>query len=127
MAVSGADVRARSRTRWPGCGLPWRVVLVSGPSGRIEGGESEGAVGGDILKRRRPGKKRRIVLRKRVAADKLKQELAGRIAAEKEEAEREKRTRRNREKKVKKKERDKAKKTMAKREGGGETGEAEAE
>ena len=47
----------------------------------------------------RPGKKRRIVLRKRHSA---------KIAAE--DAEKEKRTRRNREKKVKKKMRDKAKK-----------------
>ena len=61
--------------------------------------------------RTRVGKKRRIVLRKILAAAKAIEIAASMSAAEKEVAEREKRTRRNREKKVKKKGREKLKKS----------------
>ena len=60
--------------------------------------------------RKRDGKKRRIAVRKKVAALRLKQEQEAMEKAAKEAAEKEKRTQRNREKKVKKKARDKAKK-----------------
>ena len=62
------------------------------------------------VRRTRPGKKRRVALRKQAQKLKEKKEQAERALQEKIEAEKEKRTRRNREKKVKKKARVKAKK-----------------
>ena len=61
-------------------------------------------------RKKRAGKKRRIVLRQRLAQEKAKQAILTMSKAEREAAEREKRTRRNREKKVKKKEKEKLKK-----------------
>jgi len=63
--------------------------------------------------RKRAGKKRRIIVRKKLALVRAKEAVSNMTAAEREAAEREKRTRRNREKKVKKKGRDKLKR-MAK-------------
>lgn len=67
---------------------------------------------GKTSTRTRTGKKRRVAIRKRIAA--LKEEQLRAQEAEKEKAavEREKRTRRNREKKVKKKKREKLKKAQ---------------
>ena len=91
--------------------LPWRVITIamtrSGRKGGLPAPEQ-----GIHAKRKRSGKKRRIVIRKRTQA-KSARELANRqVLAEKEAAEREKRTRRNREKKVKKKQKDKMKKSQ---------------
>jgi hypothetical protein len=60
--------------------------------------------------RKHPGKKRRVLLRKKAAMKAEYEERVAKERAEKESAAREKRTRRNREKKVKKRLRDKAKK-----------------
>lgn len=59
--------------------------------------------------RKRVGKKRRVLIRKKLALVRAKEAVANMTSAEREAAEREKRTRRNREKKVKKKSRDKLK------------------
>jgi hypothetical protein len=70
----------------------------------------QGADATSTSRRKRPGKKRRLLLRKKIAAKVEHEERAAREKAEKEEAEKEKRTRRNREKKIKKRLRDKLKK-----------------
>jgi hypothetical protein len=113
-AIDGSTVLELSRQPWPACAVPWKVtkitkdgikkaVLVGHPPMLATFEEKE-------HKRTRKGKKARIALRKKKAANKDKLEERARLAAEKEEAEREKRTRRNREKKVKKKAKAQAKK-----------------
>ncbi|PMD42940.1 hypothetical protein L207DRAFT_579810 [Hyaloscypha variabilis F] len=106
ICVSGEEVLSGARGRNWGLEVPWRVsvVSVSGPRSRSQRSEKhKKEEEGDKLGRKKPGKKRRIILRERQrkreateAAKKLERE-------KKEEAEREKRTRRNREKKVKRK------------------------
>lgn len=72
--------------------------------GMVVIGEKDGTVD----RKRKPGKKRRVILRRRAqsAAEAKVQREKGLV--ERERAEREKRTRRNREKKVKRKEKEKA-------------------
>ena len=95
----------------PGCELPWKVVTIRGPCSR-KATTSFTSLPTESTNRKRIGKKRRIILRKRVALLKTKEAAEKMKVAEKEAAEREKRTRRNREKKVKKKVREKAKKAI---------------
>ena len=78
-AITGADVKRGSRDACPGYAMPWRVtqvVLPRGPKGKgaghrvasagLGGGEGSGDVPRDErAKRKKPGKKRRIVLRVR--------------------------------------------------------------
>ncbi|KAK2778024.1 hypothetical protein FQN52_002929 [Onygenales sp. PD_12] len=112
VALSGDKILEDSRSSaWPGCHLPWRVIhLKPGPSKKKSSSSRASnetsislvnpSVDAKIPKsRKKPGKKRRIVLRQRLAASK---------AAE--EADREKRTRRNREKKIKKRQKEREKK-----------------
>ncbi|OCT46349.1 hypothetical protein CLCR_01280 [Cladophialophora carrionii] len=127
VAMSSTDIISLAEsTRWPGTALPWRVVQVelldkqsrSGiqhPSTHVDSTTSQrnSSAQHKAQARTRPSKKRRILVRQRLA---LRKELASQAQATA-EMEREKRTRRNREKKVKKKEREKRKKSEA---GGGE-------
>lgn len=113
MALSGEDVLSRAKRRAWGLEVPWRVrvLKVIGKKGIGEAFEVAGTedMEGD-MKRKRPGKKRRIILRERKKLRKKLQEQKKVEQEKKEEAEREKRTRRNREKKVKRKMKEKAKK-----------------
>lgn len=115
-ALTGEEVLELSKRRAWGLEVPWRVTVLK-TAGKSKGvapttpQEDQVAVDvGDEAKRKRPGKKRRVILRQR---KKKKDELEEKKKREKElkdETEREKRTRRNREKKVKKKMKEKAKK-----------------
>jgi len=116
VVLSTQDVVALSKQPWPGAHLPWRVTRLSA-SGRVisalkSHASAPAAVNDEGRKRARPGKKARIAARKKLAAKRVKEELASQSRAEKEVADREKRTQRNREKKVKKKQRDKVKKIV---------------
>lgn len=111
VAVSGEDVlRGKERRNW-GCEVPWRVTVIR--ASRLENGaivQHPDAESGADGKKKKPGKKRRIMLRIRMkkkveATEKKKAE-----AEAKEAALREKKTRRNREKKVKRKMKEKAEK-----------------
>ena len=119
VTISGSWVAAQSQLRNRGLELPWRsrTIKVSikcigllnhmEPSGTVCVLDSEGRV-----KKVKPNKKRRIMLRERQRkkeADTLQKQ---RRQEDKERGEREKKTRRNREKKVKKKEKMKAKKAQ---------------
>jgi hypothetical protein len=120
VAISGEEVLKRRKERAWGLEVPWRVVVVRGPSvggggGRKMKGEGSGVEG----KRKRVGKKRRIAIRVKKRTGDEERERRKKEEAEREEREREKRTRRNREKKVKRKMKEKAKKA-----GGGEGGDA---
>jgi hypothetical protein len=117
MALSGEEVVGRARERAWGLEVPWRVRVLkvarrkasedaAAPVDAVVGIEDEN----QDAKKKRPGKKRRIILRER---KKIREKLQEQKKAEedkREEAEREKRTRRNREKKVKRKMKEKAKK-----------------
>ena len=132
-AVSGGDVVARARQRAWGLEVPWRVTkVVIRSGGNREPGKGGGAniIDGDddgvrMMGRKRPGKKRRILLRTR---EKAKKEAA--VAAEKQRVTKEehlkaKKKRLNREKKLKRRQKDKEKKLAAKTEGGGDGGDGE--
>jgi hypothetical protein len=115
-----------SRGRNWGLEVPWRVSVIrmSGKwkdaGGKELRGREKGMEGDEEGKRKRPGKKRRIILRERKKksvedAEKRKlEEERKRVEREaREEMEREKRTKRNREKKVKRKMKEKMKKAGA--------------
>lgn len=119
VAVSASDVLFRAQsTKWPGTALPWRLIHVQlvnpGNNSRYKS-LPPSSVSKDVshaasrLNRKRPSKKRRILLRRRLA---LRADMAAQVKAT-QESEQEKRTRRNREKKVKRKEREKKKKLVS--------------
>lgn len=90
--------------------LPWRVTILKATEpGKMVGLEHQSQA--QTNRRKRCGKKRRVVVQRRLEARAVKEVAARQDQAEKEAAEREKRTRRNREKKVKKRQKDKLKKT----------------
>ncbi|KAL2827841.1 hypothetical protein BDW59DRAFT_143891 [Aspergillus cavernicola] len=100
VAVSGEEMVRLSGVPWPGCHLPWRVIRLKREHTKLprdEKGMKSAAPTYVLdplervpLSRKKPGKKRRIQLRKRtVASEKAK------------ETEAEKRNRKNREKKLK--------------------------
>jgi hypothetical protein len=110
-AVSTLDLISRAHVLWPGASLPWRIVnvkLLNKPS-HANTSVPISRPTTSSGKRLRPSKKRRILVRRRLA---LREERAAQAKVV-QETEQEKRTRRNREKKVKKKERDKRKKLEA--------------
>lgn len=124
IAVSTSDILSQAKsTKWPGTSLPWRlahvelVKPVAKPNSLNQNTEASLGFGDPSLRGRskKPSKKRRILLRRRLAL----RQTRGAQAKAAEETEREKRTRRNREKKVKKKEREKRKKLGTEREGDG--------
>lgn len=123
VAVCGEDVLARSRTKWPGCALPWRVTTILSTGKPVHNISSQTVKQTDVARRkRRKGKKTRIAVRKKAAEESERKGKENEGAAEKELAERAKRAKRNREKKLKKREREKAKRAAA-----GAAGEAVAD
>ncbi|RFU26694.1 hypothetical protein B7463_g9644, partial [Scytalidium lignicola] len=114
IAVSGEDVLQVKKKRYFGWEVPWRVTVLRDFSSKSEAVLKRQSVR-DLVegKRKKPGKKRRILLRVRM---KKKAEIQEKKRAEMEAKEaslKEKKTRRNREKKVKRKMKEKAKKIAA--------------
>ena len=115
MALSGEEVLSRARKRAWGLEVPWRVQVLK-VAGKQAGGKTIGVADAGFAweegaaKKKKPGKKRRIILRERKRSRERLQEHKRAEKEKKEEAERQKRTRRNREKKVKRKMKEKAKK-----------------
>ncbi|KAI9049654.1 hypothetical protein LZ554_006679 [Drepanopeziza brunnea f. sp. 'monogermtubi'] len=154
-AVSGEEVRARSRGRAWGLEVPWRVrvlKLASGPpvktglksyatgggshvekpSGAGGGAWLDGTDvggGGDSLKgsRTKPNKRRRIFLREERRRRDAAEEARREVLERKMEAEKEKRVRLNRAKKVKRRLKEKAKKAEGKAGSGDGDGDGEGE
>ncbi|KAL4971115.1 DUF2011 domain-containing protein [Aspergillus stella-maris] len=128
VAVSGADMLGFAGVNWPGCHLPWRVTYLKREHVKLPKGEKLSSTSTDLkttyinpanppertpLSRKKPGKKRRIQLRKKTAvADRAK------------ETEAEKRNRKNRERKMKR--RQKAREIKAAMEAAGGGGDAAA-
>ncbi len=126
-AVSGEEVLNLARRRAWGLEVPWRVKSIrvtSVPKSKanasseiaLKPGQSHQAGQGEIMIqvdpsekwKRKPGKKRRLILRERQRKIVQREEVKKKERESKEEAERDKRTRRNREKKVKRKMKEKA-------------------
>ncbi|THC90968.1 hypothetical protein EYZ11_009576 [Aspergillus tanneri] len=98
VAVSGHDMLTRATVSWPGCHLPWRVVRLKRQHTKLPRGSEDTTIVASNVEsqdrspksRTKPGKKRRLQLRKRVKA-----------AEQANETEAEKRNRKNRERKIK--------------------------
>lgn len=118
-ALTGEQVLAQARIPWPGSSYSWKVLHLplSNVQKSIRPQQLEplrNLVNDNLqAKRKRPGKKYRIKLRRKQAALQAQRDARKAAAETKEAAKREKRTRRNREKKVKRRERDRAKKSAA--------------
>ena len=95
------DMKLQLTRLQPGSELPWRVVVIKATDEKKAIG-AHPTVERSKAKKKRCGKKRRIVTRKKTAGKAEKERLAKMSQVEKETAEKEKRARRNREKKVKK-------------------------
>ncbi|PLB39632.1 DUF2011 domain-containing protein [Aspergillus candidus] len=106
VAVSGEDMRAWAKVDWPGCHLPWKVIRLRRDQTKLPRGSAVTYVMGPPEKTpksvKKPGKKRRLQLRKRVTAAE---------DAKKQDAE--KRTRKNREKKIKRRQKAREEKAAA--------------
>ncbi|KAI0122823.1 hypothetical protein BJ170DRAFT_113556 [Xylariales sp. AK1849] len=109
-ALNSDYIIENAKMRHWGLETPWKVTHISlkirhpdPNSGRKEAEPMEG-------KRKRPGKKRRIILRTREKARKEKEEAANKHLVDKEEHLREKKKRLNREKKLKRRAKEKEKK-----------------
>lgn len=112
-AVSGEEVLRRSKQRWWGMEMPWKVThigtaiksLRSGTSAETLSGQVErlaGPKGEEVKeKRKRPGKKRRIAARTKEREAKKKAEAADKSKMSKEEHLKEKKKRLNRLRKLK--------------------------
>jgi Fungal protein of unknown function (DUF2011) len=111
-ALSGEDVIARSRSQWPGCALPWRVITTT-QIGKVSVAlNAQTITQGGTKKSKNPriGKKARITKRKKLTANlerKLKMESS---LKEKEAALKDKKTKKNRAQKLKRREKERAKK-----------------
>ncbi|PLN75851.1 hypothetical protein BDW42DRAFT_179976 [Aspergillus taichungensis] len=112
VAVSGENMQAWAKVDWPGCHLPWKVVRLRRDQTKLPRGSADplnAAVTYVMTPPERtpksvkkPGKKRRLQLRKRVTAAE---------DAKKQEAE--KRNRKNREKKIKRRQKAREEKAAA--------------
>ncbi|KAB8219411.1 hypothetical protein BDV33DRAFT_109558 [Aspergillus novoparasiticus] len=96
VAVSGEQMGEWAKVPWPGCHLPWRVIHWKRHQTKLPREDTTTAVFiaepqiRDPKSRKKPGKKRRLQLRKRLA-----------VAERAKETEAEKRNRKNRERKIK--------------------------
>lgn len=121
-SVSGDQVLARSHGRHWGLELPWKVTTIS-VTRKCRPGEVTGSKEAGDEKKRRPGKKQRISLRKRAEerAEAQKEEAVKLL--EKEEHVKDKKKRLNRLKKLRR--REQAKEAKAAKRGEGAAGEVE--
>jgi Fungal protein of unknown function (DUF2011) len=114
IAVTGADVFQWAQVETPGCHLPWRVMhlkpehkILRRTAGTAENTKIIVTAAAEKTKSKKPGKKRRIILRTRAAAIAA---AATAAAATANMTEAEKRNKKNREKKVRKRQREREKK-----------------
>ncbi|KAF7941147.1 hypothetical protein BELL_0269g00100 [Botrytis elliptica] len=116
-AISGEDVLEGREKRYWGLEVPWRVRVVKiGVGGQKKLG-SNGLFGARNSssgeKKRKIGKKMRILMRERRRTIEAQEQAMTREKESKEEADKERRARKNREKKVKRKAKEKALKAAA--------------
>jgi len=122
-AVTGQDVLAWAGQRAWGLEVPWRVTkisLVVNGKGLADGQQRVAGVEEGKTKKKRLGKKGRIVLRKREKVKKEAAAAAERQKITKEEHLKEKKQRLNRERKLKRRQKEREKKAAARGAGGAE-------
>ncbi|PTB62882.1 hypothetical protein BBK36DRAFT_1183802 [Trichoderma citrinoviride] len=121
-AVSGEDVLARSKVRHWGLELPWKVTSIK-TTRKARPGEAVNhdaqMEGEQQARRKRPGKKSRIAMRKKARAQAQAEEEAKKKMADKEEQIKEKKKRLNRLKKLRRRAQKKAEKGENGEGGGG--------
>ncbi|PFH62935.1 hypothetical protein XA68_10988 [Ophiocordyceps unilateralis] len=113
--VSGEDVLTRSRCRSWGLELPWKVTTITTiqeakPAG---GAAKDSTAVNEEAKRKRPGKKTRIALRKKERAVKEREQLTAKQEMDKSQHLKNKKMRINRAKKLRKRAKVKEKKLAA--------------
>ncbi|KAK6421731.1 hypothetical protein LTR81_005298 [Elasticomyces elasticus] len=119
-ALSGTEVLALSHTPWPGSAYPWKVLHVSskGSRNRSATGVNDMVTGPtSATKRKQPGKKARIQIRVKLAAQRAETDKQQTDAKAREIADREKRIRLNRAKTLRKRAREKARKAGVEKDG----------
>ncbi|KAJ6008493.1 hypothetical protein N7540_012469 [Penicillium herquei] len=128
IAVTGEQMMSWAKSQpWPGCHLPWRVISLKRHQTKMPPKNKdvpvlpvyviEGALPSKSPKtRKKPGKKRRLILRKRAAAVEVAKE-----------ADAEKRTRKNRERKLKRRQKAREEKAAAAAAAGGDVAMADAD
>ncbi|RDA95647.1 hypothetical protein CP533_1134 [Ophiocordyceps camponoti-saundersi (nom. inval.)] len=114
-SVSGEDVLARSRCRSWGLELPWKVTTITtvAKANPDSGSTAESSANRKADKRKRPGKKTRIALRKRERAARERHDLMVKQEMDKAEHLKIKKTKLNRAKKMRRRAKDKEKKLAA--------------
>ncbi|PYI24850.1 hypothetical protein BO99DRAFT_374101 [Aspergillus violaceofuscus CBS 115571] len=120
VAVSGLQMLGFAQVPWPGCYLPWKVVHLKSEK-KAKGAKSAGDIDTQpticvveppervSLSSKKPGKKRRIQLRKRRSA----KDEAKKRQEEEEQRKAEKRNRKNREQKLKRRQKAREQKAAA--------------
>ncbi|TFB04720.1 hypothetical protein CCMA1212_002536 [Trichoderma ghanense] len=129
-AVSGEDVLARSKVRHWGLELPWKVTTIKATRKVRSGEEQANRTQMDSeqqARRKRPGKKSRIAMRKKARAQAQAEEEAKKKMADKEEQIKEKKKRLNRLKKLRRRAQKKAEKGENGEGGGGGSGEGSSD
>ncbi|GAB1215832.1 hypothetical protein ATERTT37_005029 [Aspergillus terreus] len=112
VAVTGEQMMGWAQVPWPGCDLPWRVVHLKRHQTKLPRSTGNDTAASAVYvvepadrepkSRKKPGKKRRLQLRKRVTA-----------AEEAKQREAEKRNRKNRERKIKRRQKAREQKAAA--------------
>ncbi|OTA08101.1 hypothetical protein A9Z42_0090390 [Trichoderma parareesei] len=127
-AVSGEDVLARSKVRHWGLEMPWKVISIKVTRKARPGEVANHAQvqSEQQARRKRPGKKSRIAMRKKARAQAQAEEEAKKKIADKEEQIKEKKKRLNRLKKLRRRAQKKAEKGEN-GEGGGGSGEGSSD
>ncbi|KAK5700117.1 hypothetical protein LTR17_023192 [Elasticomyces elasticus] len=118
---SSAD-KALSRTPWPGSAYPWKVLHVSSRGRRksfpsTDKGPASAPTSASATKRKQPGKKARIQIRVKLAAQRAEADKQQTDTKAREVADREKRVRLNRAKTLRKRAREKARKAGVAKDG----------
>ncbi|KAK4962489.1 hypothetical protein LTR10_000115 [Elasticomyces elasticus] len=121
-ALSGTEVLALSHTPWPGSAYPWKVLHVSVQGRRksavsTDKGAAPGPTSASAPKRKQPGKKARVQIRVKLAAQRAEAGKQQIDAKAREIADREKRVRLNRAKTLRKRAREKARKAGVEKNG----------
>ncbi|KAI2633906.1 hypothetical protein GGS21DRAFT_118700 [Xylaria nigripes] len=117
VTVSAEYILADAKKRRWGLEKPWRVIHITADSNMVpkptSGSAQDGSSAGSEKKRKRPGKKHRILLRVRAKAAQEHEEVTKKIAMEKEQHIQEKKKRLNRERKLKRRQKEREKKAQA--------------
>ncbi|CAM1508386.1 Fc.00g052340.m01.CDS01 [Cosmosporella sp. VM-42] len=112
-AMSGDEVLERSKTRYWGLEMPWRVTRIT-VTRKAKPGELSQQTQEEAARRRRPGKKQRISLRRRAKVKEERAKVEAQKLVEKEEHIKDKKKRMNRLKKLRKRAKNKEMKQTGK-------------